>query len=394
MDLVAVRRAAWLRVGSKRSGRAAVGRRPVADDQRRRPRWDPRPGRGRRSPRRGRRESWTEAGPGCAPWSDVAARSSCDPQRARRRGGPSAGRRATSRRVSARTRRIDADRPEPDRARRRGSPARSRPTGSIVRRWWPRAVDQPASDRPDRVRAEAPALRRRRRARCRCRRGGTADRSPRGPWIRPTTDAVGLDHPDRELVVARASSAASACGVGGLPPGVDGGVATGSPSKAAASAGVGRSEVDEPRRRAARSRRVDGSRGRSTGCRSPPADAALEVVGHLVEVAGERAGARGTSSRRRAAARRSSRDAICCASRAAATSTAPHDGPPKIPSRSTRSRSAAIASRLLTRYFASSIDGSRISGTNPSSSERRPWTCSPGSGSAATIRTPGFARRR
>src|SRR4029078_12825697 len=87
-------------------------------------------------------------------------------------------------------------------------------------------------------------------------------------------------------------------------------------------------------------------------------------------------------------------DVIRWASRAAATSTAPQNGPPKIPSRSTRSRSAAIASALLTRYFASSIDGSRISGTNPSSSERRPWTPSPGSGSAATIRTPGFARRR
>ena len=35
-----------------------------------------------------------------------------------------------------------------------------------------------------------------------------------------------------------------------------------------------------------------------------------------------------------------------CASRAAATSTAPHDGPAKIPSRNTRSRSAAIASRV------------------------------------------------
>src|SRR6185369_9887692 len=39
------------------------------------------------------------------------------------------------------------------------------------------------------------------------------------------------------------------------------------------------------------------------------------------------------------------------ASRAAATSTAPHDGPPKIPSLNTRSRSAAIASRLDTRYL-------------------------------------------
>ena len=41
------------------------------------------------------------------------------------------------------------------------------------------------------------------------------------------------------------------------------------------------------------------------------------------------------------------------ASRAAATRTAPHDGPAKMPSRKTSSRSAAIASRFETRYFAS-----------------------------------------
>jgi hypothetical protein len=65
-----------------------------------------------------------------------------------------------------------------------------------------------------------------------------------------------------------------------------------------------------------------------------------------------------------------------------------------MPSRNTRSRSAAIASRLEIRYLASISDGSKISGMNPSSSERSPWTDSPGRGSAATTRTPGFASRR
>ena len=127
---------------------------------------------------------------------------------------------------------------------------------------------------------------------------------------------------------------------------------------------------------------------------SPPVDAAFEGVFHVVEVGRERAGrevlpaAVGEQRDDRAATSSSS------ASRAAATSTAPHDGPAKIPSRNTSSRSAAMASRFETRYFASISDGSRISGTNPSSSERRPWTSSPGSGSAATIRTPGLCSRR
>ena len=52
----------------------------------------------------------------------------------------------------------------------------------------------------------------------------------------------------------------------------------------------------------------------------------------------------------------------------------PTTAPAKMPSRKTRSRSAAIASRFETRNFPSSSDGSKISGTKPSSSERRPWT--------------------
>src|SRR3954465_8140870 len=87
-------------------------------------------------------------------------------------------------------------------------------------------------------------------------------------------------------------------------------------------------------------------------------------------------------------------DRIWRISRAAATSTAPEDGPAKMPSRKTRSRSAASDSRLETRNFATSTSGSRISGTKPSSSERRPWTFSPGSGSAATTRTPGLRSLR
>ena len=108
--------------------------------------------------------------------------------------------------------------------------------------------------------------------------------------------------------------------------------------------------------------------------RSPPVDAALEGVLHLVEVRRERAGREvlpaAVGEQRDDRAGRPSR----AASRAAATRTAPHDGPAKMPSRKTRSRSAAIASRFETRYFASISAGSKISGTNPSSSERRPWT--------------------
>src|SRR5690349_16270451 len=73
---------------------------------------------------------------------------------------------------------------------------------------------------------------------------------------------------------------------------------------------------------------------------------------------------------------------------------APDDGPAKMPSFSSSSRAVVTASRLDTTKRSSSTVGSKISGTNPSSSERRPWTASPGSGSAATIRTPGLARRR
>src|SRR6188508_3893572 len=85
---------------------------------------------------------------------------------------------------------------------------------------------------------------------------------------------------------------------------------------------------------------------------------------------------------------------ILRASRAAATSTAPHDGPPKMPSRKTSSRSAVSASMFDTRYLASSRSGSRTSGMKPSSSDRSPCTPSPGSGSAATMRTPGLFSRR
>src|SRR4051794_29153481 len=85
---------------------------------------------------------------------------------------------------------------------------------------------------------------------------------------------------------------------------------------------------------------------------------------------------------------------ILRASRAAATRTAPHDGPPKMPSRKTSSRRAVSESMFDTRYFASSRSGSRISGMNPSSRERSPWTFSPGSGSAATMRTLGLCSRR
>ena len=117
-----------------------------------------------------------------------------------------------------------------------------------------------------------------------------------------------------------------------------------SPTVAHRSGRVGSTMASIRRRRAPPDRRAPPLP--SSPARSPPADAALERVLHLVEVAGERAGrqvlpAAVGQQRDDRAARPSS-----AATRAAATRTAPDDGPAKMPSRSTRSRSAAIASRL------------------------------------------------
>src|SRR5918994_834029 len=80
---------------------------------------------------------------------------------------------------------------------------------------------------------------------------------------------------------------------------------------------------------------------------------------------------------------------ISPATRTATAIAAPHDRPAKMPSSASRRRTPITASRLVTRTLSSSTDSSSTGGTNPSSSDRRPWTCSPGIGSAATIRTPG-----
>ena len=53
-------------------------------------------------------------------------------------------------------------------------------------------------------------------------------------------------------------------------------------------------------------------------------------------------------------------------------STAPEEMPAKIPSRSVSSRVARSASEEFTRNFRSSTVSSKIGGTNPSSSDRRP----------------------
>ena len=101
------------------------------------------------------------------------------------------------------------------------------------------------------------------------------------------------------------------------------------------------------------------------GRASPPVDAALERVAPSRRNRSCTSLPRGISSRRRAAARRSCPTRHSRASRAAATSTAPHDGPPKMPSRKTSSRSAVSASRFETRYFASSSVGVEDLGDEP-----------------------------
>ena len=79
--------------------------------------------------------------------------------------------------------------------------------------------------------------------------------------------------------------------------------------------------------------------------------------------------------------------------RLATCSTAPLEIPANTPSRSTSARVARSASDESTRNFRSSIDSSRIGGTNPSSSDRNPYTSSPSSGSAAMIFTSGLCSR-
>src|SRR3954464_14052456 len=76
-------------------------------------------------------------------------------------------------------------------------------------------------------------------------------------------------------------------------------------------------------------------------------------------------------------------DSICWAILPATAITPPDETPAKIPSVAVSSRRPSIASAVVTRNFPSSTDGSNTSGTYPSSSERRPCTCSPGIGSAA-----------
>src|SRR5262245_46156071 len=84
------------------------------------------------------------------------------------------------------------------------------------------------------------------------------------------------------------------------------------------------------------------------------------------------------------------------ATRRATCSTAPDEMPAKMPSRSVSSRVAFNESEAFTRNFRSRTDSSRIGGTNPSSSERSPYTRSPSSGSAAitfTLASWRFSRR-
>src|SRR4029434_6828276 len=64
-------------------------------------------------------------------------------------------------------------------------------------------------------------------------------------------------------------------------------------------------------------------------------------------------------------------------------STAPDEMPAKTPSRAFSRRAARTESATFTRNLRSSTDSSKIGGTNPSSSERSPYTRSPSSGSAA-----------
>src|SRR5262249_26135655 len=79
------------------------------------------------------------------------------------------------------------------------------------------------------------------------------------------------------------------------------------------------------------------------------------------------------------------------ASLRATCTTAPADTPAKMPSRSSRARRPATDSAFETSSFRSSLVTSRIGGTYPPSSERRPMTGSRGSGSAAA--TPPSGQR-
>ena len=74
---------------------------------------------------------------------------------------------------------------------------------------------------------------------------------------------------------------------------------------------------------------------------------------------------------------------ICSAIRDATARTPPDETPAKMPSVAVSRRSASIDSAVVTRKRPSIALASKISGTKPSSSERRPWTISPGIGSAA-----------
>ena len=73
--------------------------------------------------------------------------------------------------------------------------------------------------------------------------------------------------------------------------------------------------------------------------------------------------------------------------RTATRAIAPEETPANSPSSSSSLRVNTIASRLVTKILRSSSDRSMIGGMKPSSSERRPCTCSPCIGSAATILT-------
>src|SRR5436190_1876628 len=79
--------------------------------------------------------------------------------------------------------------------------------------------------------------------------------------------------------------------------------------------------------------------------------------------------------------------------RRATWTTAPDETPAKIPSRSRSARTAITDDWFETSSLRSSCETSRIGGTYPSSSDRRPITGSPGSGSAATTIASGFASR-
>src|SRR3954447_6594796 len=74
--------------------------------------------------------------------------------------------------------------------------------------------------------------------------------------------------------------------------------------------------------------------------------------------------------------------------------TAPADTPAKMPSSSSSRRTSCTDSSFVTSTLRSSFETSRIGGTYPSSSERRPMTGSPGSGSAAATTMSGNVSRR